>query len=64
MISYGHTLGVVNRRKLFDVGNQSSDYPGDAATYLDRIASEPSRDRKNEIIGPVARMVTRNRRRY
>eukprot|EP00731_Ephydatia_muelleri_P012858 Em0007g168a len=36
-------------------GNQSSDSPGDAATYLEGIASEPSRDRKNEIIGPVAR---------
>ena len=46
--------------------NQSSDPPGDAATYLEGIASdlEPSRDRKNEIIGPVARMVARNRRRY
>ena len=56
--------GAVNRRKLFDVGNQSSDSPGDAATYLEGIASEPSRDRKNEIIGPVARMVAGNRRRY
>ncbi|KAL5515893.1 hypothetical protein EMCRGX_G001138 [Ephydatia muelleri] len=37
--------GAVNRRKLFDVGNQSSDSPGDAATYLEGIASEPSRDR-------------------
>ena len=34
--------------------------PGNAATYLEEITSNPSRDSENEIISSFARVVARN----